>query len=285
MEIIVRQIEKLPTINTVAFQVIQMCSDIEVPIPRLVRLISGDQSLTAQILKIANSSYFNFPRTIYSLDRAIVILGFNLLKDIAVSLSIFSLYKSFDANKYFDLKDLWRHSIYTGFALKSLADDYDPDHKDILYVSGLLHDIGKLVLIKTMSEDYYIIQEKSQQENKRLFQVEETFLGFDHARIGARLLDEWHLPESVVEMVKYHHEPGKYRKQDEISPWIRLVYLGNLLVHALEDNTKDLAHIVSLDPYFENYFSFSDLEITHMIEKIENDINEQSDYLKLFGIE
>ncbi len=283
-EEIIRQIEKLPTINTVAFQVVQMCSDIEVPIPRLIKVISGDQSLSAQILKIANSSYFNFPRTIYSLERAIVILGFNLLKDIAISISIYSLYKGFNSSKYFDIKALWKHSIYTGFVMKTLAEEYEPKHTDILYIGGLLHDIGKLALIRVLNEEYHFIYEKSNQEGKPLYEIEQKFLGYDHAELGGELLDRWHLPPAVVDMVRYHHAPGDFQEQSQVAPWVRLVYLGNLLVHLLDQPEAGLTDVLKLDTRFNEYFSFTEDEIANLLSKARNDLKEQENFLKLFNL-
>ncbi len=283
-EEIIRQIEKLPTINTVAFQVVQMCSDIEVPIPRLIKVISGDQSLSAQILKIANSSYFNFPRTIYSLERAIVILGFNLLKDIAISISIYSLYKGFNSSKYFDIKALWKHSIYTGFVMKTLAEEYEPKHTDILYIGGLLHDIGKLALIRVLNEEYHFVYEKSIQEGKPLYEIEQKFLGYDHAELGGELLDRWHLPPAVVDMVRYHHAPGDFQEQSQVAPWVRLVYLGNLLVHLLDQPEAGLTDVLKLDTRFNEYFSFTEDEIANLLSKARNDLKEQENFLKLFNL-
>ncbi len=283
-EEIIRQIEKLPTINTVAFQVVQMCSDIEVPIPRLIKVISGDQSLSAQILKIANSSYFNFPRTIYSLERAIVILGFNLLKDIAISISIYSLYKGFNSSKYFDIKALWKHSIYTGFVMKTLAEEYEPKHTDILYIGGLLHDIGKLALIRVLNEEYHFVYEKSNQEGKPLYEIEQKFLGYDHAELGGELLDRWHLPPAVVDMVRYHHAPGDFQEQSQVAPWVRLVYLGNLLVHLLDQPEAGLTDVLKLDTRFNEYFSFTEDEIANLLSKARTDLKEQENFLKLFNL-
>ncbi|MEJ2635728.1 MAG: HDOD domain-containing protein [Calditrichia bacterium] len=285
VEEIVHQIEKIPTINTVAFEVVQLCADKEIPIPRLVKVISGDLSLTSQILRIANSSYFNYPRTIYSLDRAIIILGFNLLRDIAVSLAIYSMYQGFKANKAYDLKQLWKHSLYTGFTLKVLAEDYDPENKDILYIGGLLHDIGKLVLIRILNQDYYLLLEKSQQENKRLSELEKKFLGFDHSEVGARLLDYWRLPDEVVNMAKFHHYPRKYAGAENNSPFVRLIYLGNLLSHLLESNQKNFSDLIKLDPYFEKNYSLSDMEVLQLLESVEKELAEQQEYIKLFAVD
>ena len=282
VEMLINQVEKLPTINTVAFEVIQLCSDKEIPIPRLVKVVSSDQSLTAQILKVANSSYFNYPRTIYSLDRAIVILGFNLLKDIAVSLSIFSVYRGFQSNKYIDVAAQWKHSLVTGIVLKSLADNYDPENKDFLYVSGLLHDIGKLVLFENMGEDYYLLQEKSRQEQKQIYQFEKKFFSFTHAEVGARLLEKWQLPASTVASIEYHHEPDLYTGENDISPWIRLVYLGNLFAHLLEEGKTNREDMMKLDPDFEKQFSLPEGEFSELMTMLTESLNEHSEYISLF---
>lgn len=281
---IVQGIDKLPTISNVAFRVLQLSADKEIPIQKLVRVISGDQSLTAQILRVANSSYFNYPRTIYSLDRAIVILGFNLLRDIAVSLAVYSIYNGFRANNAFKLVDFWRHSLYTGLTLKTLAEEFDVQHKDMLYVGGLLHDLGKLVLVKEMNEDYYFLLETGRQEMRRLIDIENKFLGFDHAAVGARILEKWKLPQSICAMVEYHHSPDKYSASERMAPWVRLVYLGNLLAHLLEINEYNLANLIQLDPYFEKHFAYSDPEIRQMAETVEKEIREQQEYIKLFEI-
>jgi len=279
---IVEQIDKLPTLNTIAFEVINLCADKEIPIPRLVKVISGDQSLTSQILKLANSSYFNYPRTIYSLDRAIIILGFKLLRDIAVSLAIFSIYKGFKANQFFDLAAFWRHSLYTGFALKAIADNYDPENKELLYISGLLHDLGKPVLVKQLGEDYRFLVEKSTQEHHSLVELESKFLNFNHAELGAKLLEKWNLPESIVLTTRYHHHPDAYTGEDTNALWIRSVYLGNLLAKMVEEEKKSFQDLLQLDPLFEKYYSLSDIEVEQLIETVEQEIKDQQSYIQLF---
>lgn len=279
---IVEQIDKLPTLNTVAFEVVNLCADKEIPIPRLVKLISGDQSLTSQILKLANSSYFNYPRTIYSLDRAIIILGFRLLRDIAVSLAIFSIYKGFKANRFFDLAAFWRHALFTGFALKAIAESYDPENKELLYISGLLHDLGKPVLVKQLGDDYRLLVEKSSQEQASLAELESRFLNFDHAELGAALLEKWNLPESIVLTTRYHHNPDAYPGEDTNAMWIRLVYLGNLLAKMVEKGKKTFQDLIELDPHFEKYYSLSDVEVEQLVEGVEQEIKDQQKYIQLF---
>ena len=270
---IIQKVEKLPTISTVAFEVIRLCSDKEVPIPKLVKIIAGDQSLTSQILKVANSSYFNYPRTIYSLDRAIIILGFNLLRDISVSLAVFSLFKGFKTKNYDLLRNIWRHSLYTGISCKVLAQNYEPESKENLYIGGLLHDIGKLVLITTMGKDYDLLIEKAEQETISMVELESKFLGVNHSEVGAGLIELWNLPESLVSIAKFHHCPREYRSQDKISRWIQLVYLGDIFAHLLESKQNDTKDLIRLYPDFQNNFSLAKSEIGQMLEEIKSDID------------
>ncbi len=278
---ILERIDKLPTLNSVAFEVINLCSEDEISLSQLVRVISNDQSLASQVLKVANSSYFNYPRKIYSLERAVVVMGLNLLRDIALSIAIFSLYKGLKVNRNFDMIAFWGHTLKTGYAARVLADQFAPAHKDVLYIGGLLHDIGKLVLLKILQEDYIFVLEKSKQEEEPLIEVERQLLGFTHADIGGELLDMWKLPESVVSMVQLHHLDGNSMNGQAHLPWGRVVYLANIFAHLLESEERNLEKVNQIDPNFTKHFSFTDGEIAHMVELIEIEIAENQDLMSI----
>jgi putative nucleotidyltransferase with HDIG domain len=285
IESIVKDIERLPTIKTVAFEVIQLCSDKEVQIPKLVKVISGDQSLSSQILRVANSSYFNFPKTIYSLERAIVILGFNLLRDISISLSIFSVYRNFKKVNEGEMKKLWKHSIFTGFTLKSLAESYAPDKKELLYIGGLLHDLGKLALLHVLGEDYWFLLEKADREKIQLINLENQYFELDHTVVGAELSNAWKFPEAIKAMIRYHHSPEDCEFAEENALLARIVYLGNLISHMVDDKQKDLESLQKLDPKFPKYYSFTEIEFSKLLEQVRNELENNQEYLKLFGID
>ncbi len=278
---ILDRIDKLPTLNSVAFEVINLCSEDEISLSQLVRIISNDQSLASQVLKVANSSYFNYPRKIYSLERAVVVMGLNLLRDIALSIAIFSLYKGLKVNRSFDMVGFWGHTLKTGYAARVLADQFDPFHKDVLYIGGLLHDIGKLVLLKVLQEDYILVLEKSKQEEKPLVEVEKHLLGFTHADMGGKLLDIWKLPESVVGMVQLHHLDGHSLNGEGKTPWGRIIYLANIFAHLLEFEERNMEKVNEIDPSFTKHFSFTDGEIAHMVELIEIEIKENQDLISI----
>jgi len=284
LEELLKNINRLPTLNTVAIQVLQLCSNVDTSIPQLVKVISSDQSLTSQVLRIANSSYFNYPREIYSLERAIVILGFNLLRDIAASIAIYSFYKGLKGNNSLNLKELWHHSLKTAFVAKGLAEKYDVDNAELYYITGLLHDIGKLVLHITIEDDFYFLYEKSRQEGLRLDIVERRFLGFHHGEVGGNLMEKWKLPSTIVDMVTYHHYPDEYVGEADVSRMIRFVYLSNLLSHYLHDHMESIEELIQFDVEFPHYFSFTEKEFEELISYIKNVVEEYDGFFEMLQI-
>lgn len=281
VEQIVKEIDRLPTLNTVAFQVIQLCSDEATSISDLVKVISSDQSLTAQILRVANSSYFNYPKTIYSLDRAIVILGFNLLKEISVSISIYSFYRGLKTSKNFAVDELWQHSLMTAFVGRSLAEVYDPGSSELFYVVGLLHDIGKLAMDLMMPKDYSFVVEKAKQEGLRLDIIEKRFLGFHHGDVGSELLRRWNLPDVMVEITRYHHYPKEFEGDAEIFRLIRFNYLSNLLAHYVGDELDGIESLIQLDSNFSDYFSYESDEFEELVRTISKSIEQNQAFFQI----
>lgn len=281
VEDIVKEIDRLPTLNSVAFQVIQLCSDEKTSVSDLVKIISCDQSLTAQILRVANSSYFNYPKTIYSLDRAIVILGFNLLKEISVSISIYSFYRGLKTSNNLKVEALWEHSLMTAFVGRSLAEIYDPGSSELFYVVGLLHDIGKLATDLIMPKDYSFIIEKAQQEDLRLDILEKKFLGFHHGEVGSELLQRWNLPEVMVLMTRFHHYPKEYQGDAEIFRLIRFNYLSNLLAHYIGDELDGIESLIEMDGSFGEYFSYEQDEFEELVRTISKSLENSRSFFQV----
>ncbi len=284
VEKIVGSIRKLPTINTVAFEIIQLCSNPSTTVKQLKSVIATDQSLTSQILRIANSSYYNYPRTIHSIERAIIILGFRMVQDIAISIAVYSFYRGIRTRNNFNIKELWRHVLSTAIIAKTLGKEFDPELQSMLYVGGLLHDIGKLVENLTLQEDFAFIFEKSRQEGLRLDVVEERFLNFTHAEIGGRLLERWNLPPQIVDMVRYHHHGNVRELDEEQQHYVRLVYLANLVAHFIENRWKSLAAVIQYDMNFRTVFDFSEAEFLDLIERSREALQDNQMYFEILQV-
>ena len=143
---IAESIINLPTLPTIVSKMLQLVDNPKTSAGALARLISTDQALTARILRLANSAYYGFPRRISTVNTAIVVLGFNAVKDMGLSLSVFDMFRDPAPSGSFDIMRFWEHSMGCGIAARMMSRRYRPDLAGEGFVAGLLHDIGKAVL-------------------------------------------------------------------------------------------------------------------------------------------
>jgi putative nucleotidyltransferase with HDIG domain len=282
LKYLVNEVKFLPTLDTIASNVIQFCSDPQTPISKITDLISIDQSLTSQILKIANSNYFNFPKTIISLKQSIVLLGYPLLQDLAISIAIYSFYDSLSINYRSFYRELCRHAVLTGVIGKALAQKYNPSNNHLLYLTGLLHDIGKIVESRVKSEDFFFLCKKSDQENLRLDIIEKRILGYHHGDVGAALLKSWNLPDSLIYAVKHHHEPENFYGDADQLQIVRLTYFSNMLAHYLQKGLRKMSSVFELDPDFSRNFKISEHDFNLLVAYVKNFLKNYRNLNNLF---
>ncbi len=172
--------------------------------------ISHDPNLTLQLLRIANSPYYGFPSRVDSMTRAIAVIGMQDLCDLVLSTSIFNIFSQYD-NQIIDFDGYWQHSIITAFIARQLAAKTKTCvlAKERLFIAGLLHDVGKLVMLIKVPEIMCIIKSHIEQSHETFSEAEQLVFGLGHAEIGAELLRQWQLPKSLQDIVKYHHQPDK----------------------------------------------------------------------------
>jgi HD-like signal output (HDOD) protein len=194
----------------------------------LARLISTDQSLTAKILKLANSAYYGFPREISTVNMAIVVMGFNSVRDMGLSLSVFDAFKEVPGAASFDLSQFWEHSIGCGVAAKLLARRYHHRYAGEAFVAGLLHDIGKVVLDQYLHADFLEIMKRTNDNVQTLDEAEMAVTGTSHGEIGGWLADKWRLPHVISESIRFHHSPWEATREPVL---VALVSVANYLCH------------------------------------------------------
>lgn len=170
-------------------------------------IISQDPSLTARLLKIVNSPMYSFSSRIDTVSRAVAVVGLRELYSLVVAVSAV---KSFSAipNDVVNMDTFWRHSIYCGIISRLLAKRCHVLHTERLFIAGLLHDIGSLVIYNRAPDIAKRILEIAEGDEEKVFNAELQELGFSHAGLGGELLKEWTLPESLQEAVAYHHQPA-----------------------------------------------------------------------------
>jgi len=225
---ITESIISLPTLPTVVSKMIQLVDNPKTSAASLARLIYTDQALTARILKLANSAYYGFPREISTVNMAIVVLGFNTVKEMGLSLSVFEAFKGASNDGIFDISRFWQHSIGCGSAARMIARRLRSQAMGEAFVTGLLHDIGKVILKQYMRVEFAQIIETAAKGDEPLEAIEKRIAGATHAQIGAWLAEKWNLPRLITDAVAFHHNPWEAKVDPVI---VAVVGLSNYLCH------------------------------------------------------
>ncbi|MBD3345485.1 MAG: HDOD domain-containing protein [Chitinivibrionales bacterium] len=225
---ITESIISLPTLPTVVSKMLELVDNPKTSAASLARLISTDQALTARILKLANSAYYGFPREIYTVDMAIVVLGFNSVRDMGLSLTVLDVFKNKGEEDVFDISKFWEHSVGCGIGAKMLARRFHRRLVGEAFVAGLLHDIGKVILNHYVSKEFHEIIVSVQNGETNLDDAEEKVLGTSHGEIGGWLADKWRLPKIIAESIRFHHIPWESRFESVL---VAIVSLSNYLCH------------------------------------------------------
>jgi len=152
------------------------------------------------------------------------------LMTIVTGVSVVSIFKNI-SSRLLNMRLFWEHSVACGIVARLLA-NYLPGvvNSERYFVAGLLHDLGRLIMVQTIPEEYSVIFDQSDKQNQNLSQLEEHKFGFDHAQVGAFLAEKWNLPLSLEKMIRYHHQPAE--QSQNLDPMI--VYMANLIVTGLD---------------------------------------------------
>lgn len=193
-------------------------------------VISRDPSLTARLLRLVNSSFYNFARRIDTVSRAVTIVGIRELYSLVLAVSAIKSFSNLP-NNLVNIDTFWRHGIYTGLIARILARKCHILHPERLFVAGLLHDVGSLVLYAKLPEQMRDLLLVCDNDEGILHQAELAELGFTHADLGGALAHSWNLPEPLQEAITYHHLPS-YSMGSEMETAI--VHLADVLANRSE---------------------------------------------------
>lgn len=242
----------LPTLPTIVSKMIDLVDSPRTSTAALARLISSDQALTAKVLKFANSAYYGFPREISTVNMAIVVLGFNAVKEMGLSLSVFDVFKKTPSNEYFDVAQFWEHSVGCGVASRMLARAYRPALAGEAFVAGLLHDVGKVILKQYFDPEFAGIIRAQQERNVTLEEAELAAIETTHSQIGNWLAEKWNLPELICETIRCHHVPWEAAKEPL---FIACVSIADYLCHTTKTGQSGRAVPPILDPRIWELFN------------------------------
>ncbi len=240
----------LPPMPYVARRVMDIVNDPGVNAKMLQDIISKDQGLASQILKIANSALYACSRRVETLTDAIIMLGFNAIRSLSIMSATKKLYDFTRRGKVLGLKDklMWEHSVGAAVAARLIAQKQNQRYIEQAFMGALLHDIGKLVILQKLPDIFDEIVEEVYNTGRHFVEVEMEQLGFTHAKVGARLMRKWKLSEDFEAAVRFHHDITPEMGMD--NHLIYFIDLANKICHKLgigfiKEPEKDLSSEIS----------------------------------------
>ena len=279
------KVGNLPTLPTVIAKMLDLVDNPKTHTKTLAKLISNDQSLTARILKTANSAYYGLSREISTVDTAIVVMGYNAVKEMGLSLSIFDTFKNIGSLNRFDVQKYWEHSVGVGTTARAIAKKYLPQDSGEMFVAGLLHDIGKMILIQYMPQDFYGVLDFIEENNAPFWQGEQEILGITHGEIGYMIAERWNLPEKIGNLIRFHHSPAD--APDIFSEHAAIIDVADAICHYSNVGNKN--HRIEKTPspdvvsMFDPSRSFNDGEILQLQEELFMEIEQNELLHSLLG--
>jgi putative nucleotidyltransferase with HDIG domain len=194
----------LPTLPEVVSNILAMVQDERSTTPQLAGYIERDQAICSSVLRVANSAYYGSYRKVDSISQAIVVLGFEQVRSIALGTSVFARLGK-GGSQQFDRRQFWLHSIGVATGAK-LISGRRGKRDEYFFVCGLLHDVGKLMFDRHMAERYGQAIAAAHAERRPLAEVERERFGMDHAEVGFMMLDRWKLPQNIISGLHRHHD-------------------------------------------------------------------------------
>ncbi len=238
---LVGRVHDLPTLPAVIGRINAEMGKESLTAASLAAIVSEDSSLASLVLKVANSAYYGLVREVDTVERAITVLGMETVRNLAMGISAFALFER-DPTGVMDLEGLWRHTLACAVAAAGILKPAGLQDKGFL--SGLLHDIGKVVMAHILPDETVMVIGQMRDSGLRQSAVEQEVFGFSHARIGGILADRWQFPEVYGRAIRFHHEPSRLNPEKSDPAALRVVNA----VHVANKMVKLLGLGKSTDP-------------------------------------
>jgi len=261
---LVKGIAKLASLPEVCVRVNELVDDPRSSAADIGRVISRDTALTAQLLRMANSAFYNFPSKVNTISRAITVVGERELRYLVLALSAVRAFAQIPV-EMINMASFWRHSVYCGVQARLVASHCHVLHSERLFVAGLLHDIGMLVMMNRAPDQEKVALSRSEDGSEQLQLVEQELFGFDHGEVGRALLQQWNLPAALCETVACHHDLAN---AEEARLDAAIVHIADVMANRAELPVDYEGPLPQVDPLA--------WEITGLSEDIMDEIGDEA---------
>ncbi len=231
--------EELPTLPAVASKLVTLTSSEDTTLSEVADLVSKDVALSSNILRLANSAFYGFPQQIGTISQAVSMLGTNAVQSLVLSFSFLSMNKRSSSDQ-FDFDKFWERSLASAGAAKLILEKVPGADTEEIFVAALLQNLGQLILVSTMPEEYAKVSSEIGDSPIDVREVEKSIFGADHCLIGYEVAKHWGFPLSISLPVLHHHEPLGYAGSDsKIKFTTRAIYLADLLLNIFHSDTPE----------------------------------------------
>ncbi len=221
-------IEKMPSISPVFNKLTEMARNLETDSREMVKVIMLDPVLTAKVIKLVNSAFYGLKNPVHSLADAILFLGVNTVKNLAMSTAVMDKILVNQKDAPLDPEAFWKHCLATAVGSKMLAriTHIESIDQEIYFLAGLLHDLGKVLFIQAVPDLYRVVIQRNREKQQAIYLDEREELGVSHAQAGGVLARKWKMDQLLVEVMECHHEPEAANSDN---PILKLVVVANNL--------------------------------------------------------
>jgi putative nucleotidyltransferase with HDIG domain len=204
---ILHKVQSIPSLPAAVTRLCQLAQDPEADSNEIVRVISTDEVLTSRILRAANSAYYGLSQRISTVSQAVVILGLQAVRNLALGVTVFGIRLGADPKGLLSRENLWRHSLAVAIAAREVSSCLGEEDIEEAFTAGFLHDLGKVVLMEFFYDQYLPVLQKALEGTQPLHVLEEQTFGIHHAGIGRELCHHWKIPPPLATVVAQHHRP------------------------------------------------------------------------------
>ncbi|HOG18708.1 MAG: phosphodiesterase [Syntrophaceae bacterium PtaU1.Bin231] len=263
----IENISALPTVPGTLKRISGIIEKPRLALEEISRFVASDPALTSKVLKMVNSAVYGFPGRISSVPHAIMLLGLNVVKGLLLGVSVFDIMQKV-------MGGLWEHSVACAVVSRSIAEKMKVKDPEEVSVSGLLHDMGKVILMLEYQEQYQEAMRSAESRQLPISQTEKEIFQETHAAVGMWLSQKWRFPANLVEAMAYHHSPSLAK----IAPMeTAVVHLADGLVRARGVGFAGDPFVPAVDPAAFDLLGLSDGDIRDVLAALEKSIEQDAD--------
>lgn len=274
---ILDNIKDLPTLPSIYMRLNRLLQSEGANVNHVAKIIESDPAIAAKVLRLVNSSFFGFSRKVTQISHAVVLLGFDTVRNAVLSISVFESFGD-ESKTHLDRREFWKHSIATGMIAKLVAKDLGMRIDEDAFSGGIIHDLGKLVLDEFFPEQFSMILQVAHEQQCPILEAERMVIGTDHAEIGEYLMERWSLPHLLIESTALHHTPSVLRSNPQI---VSLVHIGDVLARRFALGDAGDAYLPRIDPCALDELNLSVSAFGALTDSLATRLVESDEMLKL----